>query len=166
MKWVSTGIVIGTVGMVVALAAPTPADAQIRPQAGFRASYLPLYLGDATVSPIHAWGATVQLGAAFGLEGTRAVEAFYTISPRDAGPHNGAPRVQMVGAIVHVSDGMDRPVGFVGTVGLGMIDVSATALPPCDPPDQRPAGPWPAGTPTCCIAARTGCSTSPSGSRR
>lgn len=113
---------------------PAAGRAQGGVAVGLRGSYLPLYSGDATVGPTHAWGLTTQVWVTMDSTGALEGSGFYTLVPRDDDPYNRTPRIQMAGAVVSLSRGIDTDLTGLGMVGLGLIDYSPRDRGPCEPP--------------------------------
>lgn len=128
---------------VIAAGAAGSADVEAQPRGHVetRASWLPLYRGDATVGAVANRAITVGGGFRIGSGGLATVEGFYTLSPRDNDPYNRAPRIQMLGALVSNARPPESSWSVIRSFGIGLIDISPEALEPCEPPCFREGGP-------------------------
>ncbi len=121
----------------VACATASMARAQGKVEAGLRGSYVPLGSGDATRGRTAGLGMTAQIAVTLDAIGSTEASAFYTFVPRDEGR---TPRIQMAGALLSVTGGIDRRLTGVGMAGVGIIDYTASGSSPCDLPFCSPDG--------------------------
>lgn len=134
------GRFLGVAMSLVALLSPAVAHAQGRIAVGARLSYVPLTSGDATYGAVHGWGLTAQVAVTLDDIGATEVYGFYTLVPRDEDPYNRAPRLQMAGAMLSISRGIESRLTGVGMVGMGIINYTADASGRCDQPFCSPEG--------------------------
>lgn len=128
-------------GLLASGASPANALAQGRLQVGVRASYMPLSEGNATFGPTRAVGLTAQVGLTLDSLGASEVTGFYTLMPRSDALGNAMQRIQMVGALLSLTRGIEHAFTAMGAVGLGVINYTAWGPDgPCDQPFCSPDG--------------------------
>ena len=124
----------------VACANPAAVWAQGRLEVSARGSWVPLTSGNATFGPTHGWGLTTSVAITLDQLGASEVYGFYTLVPRNTNPYYRTPRIQMAGAMLSLSLGIESRLTGVGMVGVGVINYSAELAGPCDQPFCAPDG--------------------------
>lgn len=120
------------IAVLLAVTAVQQATAQSRLLA--RASYLPLYDGDATVGPISKVAGTLDASILIGSNRRAFLQTFYIYGPRDRNPYNRAPRIQLGGILLGVWGGPMTAWSPLLSVGAGLIDVRADSIGRCEFP--------------------------------
>lgn len=127
-------------GVVAHGGSPDVALAQGRVQVGVRASYLPLSEGNATFGPRRGLGLTAQVGLTLDSIGASEVSGFYTLVPRSEALDSRMQRIQMAGALLSLTRGIERAFTVMGALGFGVINYTAWGGGPCDQPFCSPDG--------------------------
>ena len=108
------------------------AQARGRVVVELRGSYVPLTEGNATVGATHGLGVTTQLGVTLDSIGANEVHVFYTLVRGRDGRDGRSPRVQMAGAMLSLSRGIESRLTGVGAVGVGIINYTSENAGACD----------------------------------
>jgi hypothetical protein len=127
-------------GLVANEVSPAVALAQGRVQVGVRASYVPLSEGNATFGPTRGLGLTTQVGLTLDSIGASELSGFYTLVPRSEALGSRRQRIQMAGALLSLTRGIERAFTVMGAIGLGVINYTAWGGGPCDLPFCSPDG--------------------------
>ena len=115
---------LSAAGCLAVALCPTFLWAQRSVEVSVRASYLPLSSDEAALGPTHAWGVTPQVAVTLDRYHSVAVELFYTFVPSNSDPNNLTPRIQMAGAMLEITRGIDEHLSPVAMLGVGLIAYS------------------------------------------